>query len=502
MNVATNIWQGLVRLWKIRSVRRGVVIGLAIIGLLSGMIEIYNFLKPEEPAPPSRIDEIFGGEKQRREAIRALIEEEERAATEADRKRFAEAREKAQAGDTSEAEAIYREILFDNRQGDPEAKKRAADAAKNLGALLWSHDTDAAATAFEEATRLAPNDTAAWVDWGALLSVLGDLQRSESALEEGLRLAHLQGDAYQEMQATGNLGLVFQTRSDFGRSEELLRRAFNQAVALNDEVMAAWYAIRLGTTYIKAGLPTDAERILLLSLEQAQRLGERFLETTARVNLAGAYYDLGKLEMARETAEQTIVDALAIDDKGSLLTAYFHLGTIHDDKGELVEAETMYLKAIPLVESMGDKAGLASGLSKLGSVYRDMNRLDEAERKITTAVRMRRELGDTKGLIASLNQLGLTFVKQNRLQEAGEAYRESYDLAQRLGLSWDMGAAAGNAAKAYDLMGDAVNRCNALNDAVRNFADAKDKTSFDQVWKALNDLECPQRSNYSGPPLP
>ena len=124
----------------------------------------------------ARIDQEKAEKETVQKALEALQDLEREGGAEPDR--VADAFAHIEQGDTAAAEAIFAEVEAAETAKGAEHTKRAADMAKQIGALAFLHDTEKAVNAYERATTLNPDDPDAWNRLGHLRHRLGQLDSS------------------------------------------------------------------------------------------------------------------------------------------------------------------------------------------------------------------------------------------------------------------------------------------------------------------------------------
>ena len=89
------------------------------------------------------------------------------------------------------------------KKAGADARKVAAMAARQLGALDFDHDTDKAIAAYREAVDLDPENADGWNHLGHLLRRTGDLDGAEHAYGQVLSLGNIAYDDEGVATATG-----------------------------------------------------------------------------------------------------------------------------------------------------------------------------------------------------------------------------------------------------------------------------------------------------------
>ncbi|CAK8720504.1 MAG: TPR repeat-containing protein [Candidatus Electronema aureum] len=119
-----------------------------------------------------------------------------------------EALQELEQGNTTQAQAIFAEVLRSKEAEGQKANKEAAAAARHLGALAYMNDTKAALAAYQKAVQLDPDNAAGWTWLGHLFCRTGELAQAEEAYRKVLALAEAHQNQDEQAAALGKLGIV------------------------------------------------------------------------------------------------------------------------------------------------------------------------------------------------------------------------------------------------------------------------------------------------------
>ena len=152
---------------------------------------------------------------------------------------------------------------------------------------------------------------------------------------------------------SGNLGVIYRTRGDLDKAEEILHRALDTFEKLGRlDGMADQYG-NLGSVYLTRGDLDKAEQMFHKALEIHENLGR--LDS-----MASDYGNLGLIHRTRgdlDKAEEMHRKSLAIEEKlgrlEGMASEYGNLGAVAAERGDLVEARELWIKARDLFEKIG-----------------------------------------------------------------------------------------------------------------------------------------------------
>ena len=289
---------------------------------------------------------------------------------------------------------------------------------------------------------------------GLVYQTRGDLDRAEEmhrkALEINEKLGRLEGMAIQY----GNLGLIYETRGDLDRAEEMHRKALEIDEKLGRlEGMATAYG-NLGLIYQTRGDLDLAEEMYFKSLEINEKLGQPEGVANQYGNLGVIYKTRGDLDRAEEMHRK----ALEIDEKlgrlEGMAVQYGNFGLIYRRRGDLDRAEEMHRKALEIDEKLGRQQGMANDYAALGLVYQARGDLDLAEEMYRKALEIDEKLGRPEGMARLYGNLGGIYQARGDLDLAEEMHRKALEIDEKLGRLEGMAGHYGNLGLIYETRGD------------------------------------------------
>ena len=256
------------------------------------------------------------------------------------------AAEALKAGDTKPAEALMREEEHSaaeaaaspqaTREDEIAARRRAAELAREQGALAFSYDVRAALVAYQRAAEYEPEDTWTWIYIGDLQLALGDSGEASRSYDSAREAAEAQCAAEPEDEVaqhdlasaherTGNV-LLAQGSLDAALAAYRERHAIAEALAARDAATTEW------------------QRDLSVSHE---KIGEVLV---AQGDLGGA------LDAYRKSLD--IFEALAARDAANtgwqrdLSVSHERIGDVLVAQGDLGGALAAYRKSLDIREAL------------------------------------------------------------------------------------------------------------------------------------------------------
>ncbi len=205
---------------------------------------------------------------------------------------------------------------------------------------------------------------------------LGLLDTFISLSERALKMVAT--ESAEEAMVTGNLGLIYQTRGELEKAEDMHKKSLEMEERLGLQKGMAGSYINLGVIYRIRGELDKAEDMYKKSLEIAERLGLQEEIANSYGNLGVIYRIRGELDKAEDMHKKSLEIAERLGLQEEMAISYSNLGLSYKDMGELEKAEDMYKKSLEIDERLGLHKGIANSYGNLGLVYRRRGELDKA----------------------------------------------------------------------------------------------------------------------------
>lgn len=278
-----------------------------------------------------------------------------------------------------------------------ELKPDHPEVLNNLAnALRESGQLEDAIAAYERSLQLKPNYPEAHNNLGAALKDLGRLKEAIPHYREAMLLKPNYPEAHH------NLGVALQRQGQFDEAIEYYR----QAIALKPnfpEVYNSWgHALQQQEKYDEA----------VAQHQRAIDLKPDFAE--AHHSLANALQLQNQLEAAIAAYQQ----ALAI--RPNYPEALNNLGNAYQEFGQPEQAIAQYQKALEF------RPNFAEAYSNLGALLKDQHKLDEAIAYFQKAIELRPDYAEVH------NNLGNAYQEQNKIDEAIACYRRALEINPEL----------------------------------------------------------------------
>lgn len=309
----------------------------------------------------------------------------------------------------------YASLGYDDKA--EQASRRAVSLSDNLSAqdrylveanhASIMHDTAKAIAAYENLTKVNPDDT--------------DAQ---------FALARLYEDANNLDAAKKRLALV---------------------LAADPKNVNALLAS--GRVDVKAGNDQAALDPLNKALSLAIQFDNQEQKGKILAAMGVAYQDLNKLDDALRNYQQALEIRKKVGDQSGLASTLGQIAQVQDMQGNFNAALASYKEAIDVDRKIGDKTGLARTLTNLGTLYHDHGKYNESLNFTGEALQLWRDTGDELNQAQCLNNIGSAHFNKGEYQDALTYFQQAYQIRDRLKLRDDATESLHNLAETYVKLG-------------------------------------------------
>ncbi len=280
---------------------------------------------------------------------------------------------------------------------------------------------------------------------GLLDTIIRLSELSLSFVEEGCK---------EQAVTLGNVGLVYRTRGDLDKAEEMHLKSLEIEKKLGrPEGMANQYG-NLGVVYYTRGDLDKAEAMYQKSLELNEKLGRPEGMASNYGNLGLVYRTRGDLDKAEEMHLKSLEIEKKLGRPEGMASNYGNLGGVYLTRGDLDKAEEMHLKSLEIHKKLGRAAGMANQYAGLGLVSLTRGDLDKAEVMLLESLELDEKVGRPEGMASQYGNLGLVYLTRGDLEKAEEMHLKSLEIEKNLGRPEGMANQYGNLGGVYLTRGD------------------------------------------------
>jgi len=329
---------------------------------------------------------------------------------------------------------------------DAEAGEALAKAASLAGKLprsdrlfitareaMASGDVRRAIDAFEELTRLLPNNLGAVYELALAYELEGEWELSTKNLRHVVELDP------KFVAALFALGRVHIKEGSCEASLDYLHRALSLNVLAGNREGEATVLNAIGLAHFWLDRHEDALKHYAQSLEIKREIDDRRGMSATLSNMAVVYQVRGEYERSVSTYKEALAISEELGDRQGVAENLINLGTVYEEQCLLDEALESYKRALEIESEIGDRMAEILCLNDIGNLYITQGRIDDAEVYIDRALDARRQLGEKKGIAISLNYLGNIEQLRGRHDRAMARYLEALTLVREI--KWKSGEA-------------------------------------------------------------
>jgi tetratricopeptide (TPR) repeat protein len=201
-----------------------------------------------------------------------------------------------------------------------------------------------------------------------------------------------------------------------------------------------------GRVDIWAGNPQAALDPLNKALSLAIQFDNQEQKGKILQALGISYQHLNKLDDALRSFQQALEIRKKINDQGGTAASLSQMAQVQDTMGNAKAALASYNEALAVQQKIGDKRGLTQNLISLGGFYLDHGKYDDALKYTNQALQIARDTGDELSQATCLNNIGNAHFNKGEYQDALTYFQQSYQIRDRLKLQDDAIAALHNLA--------------------------------------------------------
>jgi serine/threonine protein kinase len=478
LNLFTSVWE-VIKAVAV-AFRRSPIVGSAFVGAVT-LIGLALFLPriPHQPTPRA-IEKYNLGTRYLRNAAYLEATKELQEALEADDEfvlahaRLAEAWSELDYGDLATGEALRAMSLITDHSGlsrldslylqavtqvvlrrmapaietyqeiikqSPESEK--ARAYFELGRAYEKNDEiQSALKAYEEASRLAPNEPATFLRLGVVSGLLGDRERAFDAFNkaEALYKTISVFEGNEGVEVRFQRGVLLNSLTRLADAREQLEGVLNEARTKGNEQLEIRALLELATIATLKGYTVIAEDYATRAIELAQSNELKSLTAQSLVSLADALFWRGTYYEAEKYYKQAVEFAERNKGRFSEARAKLGLGSCQIEQHHLNEGLPYVDEALQFFQRGGYRADASKALGEQGNALELRGDYALAIQAYRDEIELAGQIG-AKSLVARA-QMGIGFVlaDQERYLDAEQVFAESQETYQSLGRELAVGA--------------------------------------------------------------
>jgi len=334
------------------------------------------------------------------------------------------------------------------------------------------HQTDTAITAFENLTKVNPEDSDAQFALARLYEGAARYDDARKRLDLVLAADPKYVDA---LYARGRIEIK-DDKPD--ASLYFLNQGLSLAIQFDNKQEKGNILNALGIAYDRLGKPDDALNNLQQALQAEKSINDEAGAIMTQINIAGLQDTIGDTKGAKANYLQAIESARKIDYKDGLALASMNFGSFYHDHGQYDEALNLTKQALQIYRDLGDKRNQAKCLNNIGSALNNKGQYQDALTNFDQAYQITNQLQLVGDATEALRNSGEMSFKLGQYQAAQSQFLKALNASKAAGDKTMVALESSALGALFAAQGEYDKALGALSDAIKGFADVKDSTWY------------------------
>ena len=240
-------------------------------------------------------------------------------------------------------------------------------------------------------------------------------------------------NAVSQINILNDLGIAYQSLSQFNRSIELFQQALEISQKIADRNAEAASLCNLGNMYYSLSHYQQAILYYQQSLDISKEIGNRSFEINSLNGLGLSYYSLGQYQQAIQFHQQSLEITRQIANRNGEANSLCNLGNVYDSLGQYQQTIQFQQQSLEIYREIGDRDGEANSLCNLGNVYDSLGQYQQAIQFQQQSLEIRREIGNRNGEADSLCSLGIAYHSLGQYQQTIQFQQQSLKIFREIG---------------------------------------------------------------------
>src|SRR5580658_9649176 len=294
----------------------------------------------------------------------------------------------------------------------------------------------------------------------------------------------------KDVAATLELGRVALKSGDPQGSLDPLSRAHTMAIQVDNQEQEAASLHFMAVAYAMLSKPEESLRNEEQALAIWRRIGQKRGLALSLNEMAMVQALLGKPRDALANFQQALEVRREIGDKRGLGDTLIDLGNFYNDRGDHDQALKMYKEALQLQRDLGNESLQAICLNNIGTVYSETGQYEDSLTYYQQALELREKSKEPRDIVEAVHNLGETSAQMGQYDQAISYYLKALDLRRSMDDPRGAAIESYSLGTLFDYQGRFGAAINSKQEALKNFRDIKDRTSWmakmlDGVGEAL-----------------
>jgi eukaryotic-like serine/threonine-protein kinase len=332
------------------------------------------------------------------------------------------------------------------------------------------NDTAKAIAAYEKLTKANPDDA------DSQLTLAGLYEQNSNYDEARKSLARVRAADSKNLDALLLSGRVEIEAGNPQAGLEFLNSAYSLAAQFGNEEAKASIEQQMGLAYFSLNQLEEALKNFTGALEIRKKLGLEKGTASSLNMIARVQARLGNSKEVLANFKESLAGFQKIGDKYNTAAVMLNLGAFYSDHAQYEDALKTTNDALTLYRDLNDEADQALCLNNLGTIRRSMGNFQDALTYYQQALQIREKLKLSDDMAETLYNLADANVDLGQYDTAVTQYLKALDIRRNSG---DLGGVAINSSGVgalYAVQGRYGSALSALQEAVKDFKQAKDQT--------------------------
>lgn len=304
----------------------------------------------------------------------------------------------------------------------------------------------------------------------------GDVKQAIATWQEAAELFRQQGNSQKEALSLGNIGLAYESLSDYSQAVDYFEQTLTIAQKLKDRQLIAGIQGNLGNNYLRIGNYPQAISAFDESLTLWQELNSQAAVGQVLRGMGNVQIAIGNYDKAQTLHQQALTIAQDFNNTEGIIYSHNSLGAIAANQGKYPQAIQAYEQSLKVIESL-DNPNLSQNLtaqtlnnlasanhaqmnfdraldyyqqsleiaqtnnlvalegtiiSGMGSVYLSLDDYPKAKENLELGLLKAQTSGDRLLEAESLHNLGYAQWKLNQLSEAESSFRQAIAIRESM----------------------------------------------------------------------
>jgi serine/threonine protein kinase/tetratricopeptide (TPR) repeat protein len=265
-----------------------------------------------------------------------------------------------------------------------------------------------------------------------------------------------------------------------------LSRALSLAIQVDNQEEKAQILQVTGVVYELMNKPDEAFRNLQQSMDISRQLSHKGAIANSLVEIAHVQISVGKQEAALASFNEALALERGIGAKKDAADTLIDLGVLLEERGQYDKALQLYKESLQTQRDVGDENNQGICLNNIGNIYLAQGKNDDALTYYQQALQLREKLNVPGDIADTLHNLGETYAKTAQYDGAMASYMRALELRRKASDAHGAALESHSIGMVFEYQGRYGAAISSLQDAVKGFHDAKDRTRT--MAQTLNDF--------------